>query len=545
MLRTSAYLLLVVKVFVIAREPDIQPLPRGVPYNRGPLYKKSSEFVCFDGSKSIKYDHVNDDYCDCPDGSDEPGTSACPNGKFHCANKGHTPADIPSSRVNDKICDCCDGSDEYSGSVECPNICDELGNSAREQKRKQMEIERKGYAARKILAAEGQKLREEKLQVVIPLKEEKAQLLLKKEELLQMKNLAVEKEATLKDKHREAWLEKNKMKKMVDSKTLFQEIDVDGNQRITLDEIKNLGYLDDNHDGTVSEEEAKAYIAVDSADADVFFNEMYEKIKRMKHEHEKNRKEQELKDTHNGLAPDEDQEKVENDEGDGNRLESDEDSMPPYDEETLKAIEEADTERKRSNCMDVSKNSCIFSSREAESFAEQDFGTDYAWATLKGKCFERTEKQYTYKFCPFERAMQIEKGGVGETSLGSFLLLTNIDSFAYLTLCTRISLHCRNWREWSGELLGKYSKQSYRDGQACWNGPQRSTEVSYYPFLLSALLFVLRSLILAPIEVDIQCGEDSELSEASEPAKCEYRFVFRTPAACNDPDQEEATHVEL
>ncbi|KAE9415122.1 hypothetical protein Angca_005311, partial [Angiostrongylus cantonensis] len=408
------------------------------------------------------------------------GTSACPNGKFHCANKGHTPADIPSSRVNDKICDCCDGSDEYSGSVECPNICDELGNSAREQKRKQMEIERKGYAARKILAAEGQKLREEKLQVVIPLKEEKAQLLLKKEELLQMKNLAVEKEATLKDKHREAWLEKNKMKKMEDSKTLFQEIDVDGNQRITLDEIKNLGYLDDNHDGTVSEEEAKAYIAVDSADADVFFNEMYEKIKRMKHEHEKNRKEQELKDTHNGLAPDEDQEKVENDEGDGNRLESDEDSMPPYDEETLKAIEEADTERKR----------------EAESFAEQDFGTDYAWATLKGKCFERTEKQYTYKFCPFERAMQIEKGGVGETSLG-------------------------NWREWSGELLGKYSKQSYRDGQACWNGPQRSTEV------------------------DIQCGEDSELSEASEPAKCEYRFVFRTPAACNDPDQEEATHVEL
>ncbi|VDM63235.1 unnamed protein product [Angiostrongylus costaricensis] len=366
MLKTSAYLLLLV-VFVVIETKywKIVGLGRSILIG-GPLYKKSSEFVCFDGSKSIKYDHVNDDYCDCPDGSDEPGTSACPNGKFHCANKGHTSADIPSSRVNDKICDCCDGSDEYSGSVECPNICDELGNSAREQKRKQMEIERKGYVARKILAAEGQKLREEKLQGVVPLKEEKAQLLLKKEELLQMKNMAVEKETTLKDKHR--------------------EVNIVFSNRITLDEIKNLGYLDDNNDGTVSEEEAK-------------------------------------------------------------------------------------------------------------SFAEQDFGADYAWATLKGKCFERTEKQYTYKFCPFERVVQIEKSGVGETGLGSV--------------------------EWSGELPRKYSKQSYRDGQACWNGPQRSTEV------------------------DIQCGEDSELIEASEPAKCEYRFVFRTPAACNDPDQEEATHMEL
>lgn len=46
-------------------------------------------------------------------------------------------------------------------------------------------------------------------------------------------------------------------------------------------------------------------------------------------------------------------------------------------------------------------------------------------------------------------------------------------------------------------------------------------------------------------QVEIQCGEQSELIEATEPAKCEYRFVFRTPAACNDPDHEEPQHVEL
>lgn len=31
------------------------------------------EFICFDGSRVLSADKVNDDYCDCSDGSDEPG----------------------------------------------------------------------------------------------------------------------------------------------------------------------------------------------------------------------------------------------------------------------------------------------------------------------------------------------------------------------------------------------------------------------------------------------------------------------------------------
>ncbi|KAI2512236.1 N-glycan processing [Fragilaria crotonensis] len=58
--------------------------------------------------------YLNDDYCDCTDGSDESKTSACSHltvqkNMFHCSDGTGT---IYSSRVRDGVKDCLDGSDE-------------------------------------------------------------------------------------------------------------------------------------------------------------------------------------------------------------------------------------------------------------------------------------------------------------------------------------------------------------------------------------------------------------------------------------------------
>ncbi|KAG8815614.1 hypothetical protein FRC19_000918 [Serendipita sp. 401] len=153
-----------------------------VPARRG-LYTPTSSgtWKCLSGDKEISWAKVNDDFCDCPDGSDEPGllnapsvvtqqvlilflhlgTSACPNSSFYCVNEGHEGASISSTRVNDGLCEkeCCDGSDEPEGV--CPNVCEEVGKEYRQRKEAEAKLRRTGGKIRStyVLFAEKEKKR--------------------------------------------------------------------------------------------------------------------------------------------------------------------------------------------------------------------------------------------------------------------------------------------------------------------------------------------------------------------------------------------------
>ncbi|CAN0887621.1 Glucosidase 2 subunit beta [Linum grandiflorum] len=122
----------------------------GIPPQDLNYFKASGNVIkCRDGSSTFTSAQLNDDFCDCPDSTDEPGTSACPGGKFYCQNAGHTPVYLFSSRVNDGLCDCCDGSDEYDGQVKCPNTCWEAGKAARDKLKKRIATYKEGSVSRK------------------------------------------------------------------------------------------------------------------------------------------------------------------------------------------------------------------------------------------------------------------------------------------------------------------------------------------------------------------------------------------------------------
>lgn len=83
-------------------------------------------------AKALPPPFLNDDYCDCDDGSDEPLTAACSHVlqadllTFQCRSGGQK---FASAFVGDGVCDCCDGSDEASlPSSNCPNTCVERHN---------------------------------------------------------------------------------------------------------------------------------------------------------------------------------------------------------------------------------------------------------------------------------------------------------------------------------------------------------------------------------------------------------------------------------
>jgi len=114
---------------------------------------------------------INDNYCDCEDGSDEPGTGACSGQEgtlFHCANVGSTPRLVYASRVGDGICDCCDGSDEADlverrpQATACRNTCQEEGERHRTEREAKLKDLRAGLQVKTETISQAKQQKQEK-----------------------------------------------------------------------------------------------------------------------------------------------------------------------------------------------------------------------------------------------------------------------------------------------------------------------------------------------------------------------------------------------
>lgn len=120
---------------------------------------------------------------------------------------------------------------------------------------------------------------------------------------------------------------------------------------------------------------------------------------------------------------------------------------------------------------------------------------------LKDQCFEYSEREYTYKFCPFDSASQRSKNGGGDTRLGYVLSVSCVLNMCctsaivtqlgyalnvscmlnmYGTCAVDVPVVCgmfRYWGSWAGRDDDRYSVMLMDRGQGCWNGPERSVKV--------------------------------------------------------------------
>nr|CAB3474270.1 unnamed protein product [Digitaria exilis] len=87
---SSAPATLLLRLLLLAGAADAAPPLFGVS-PQDEAYFATQVIACRDGSGSFPRTHLNDGYCDCADGTDEP--------------------------------DCCDGSDEYESGIHCQNTC--------------------------------------------------------------------------------------------------------------------------------------------------------------------------------------------------------------------------------------------------------------------------------------------------------------------------------------------------------------------------------------------------------------------------------------
>lgn len=177
-------------------------------------YQNAESFTCITNSAiKLGLAQVNDNSCDCPDGSDEPGTAACayidplsppqplPGSAsgttggggnvlpgFWCGNEGHVGAYVPFAYVNDGVCDedlCCDGTEEFAhaGGVRCPNKCAEIGKEYRRLAAEKKETLERASRKRKSLAKEAQDARRKVEDKIASLEKEVGELEARRDEL--------------------------------------------------------------------------------------------------------------------------------------------------------------------------------------------------------------------------------------------------------------------------------------------------------------------------------------------------------------------------
>ncbi|KAI8966930.1 glucosidase II beta subunit-like-domain-containing protein [Mycotypha africana] len=533
-LRQLPYIIAAVGLVQASNSNDASTVIKGVDPANYALYQPNNDgtWTCFDGSKTIAKSAINDDYCDCPDGSDEPGTSACPNAMFYCANKGHIPAYIKSYAVNDGVCDeaCCDGSDEDGTRTTCPDRCQEIGEAYRHAQASLEASVQAGLLAKQQLIDEAQQQiatwQEEKLKL-------EDQIILKKSTLLKL-----QRDLQKLEKNNKASRQNHVNTNRVEIDTLKHDVTILKKELTFLNTV--LSEMKRNHNHNYHDLAVKEAITKYETFASRFpdiVSEIEEHLAEIGDEsmHAEVDEDIDVDDDEDDEDENEDafekaSEAVQQDKSDLENHEGKHDNsftsissssilhyvfekLDPVLPSILKSniknwllsknlLVPDEPTSPFSNTLLNTKEAAVENAQEAVNKAkeevaqlnkelgimkeniEKDYGTDGEWLKLKDICIEKDEGEYTYSLCFLGDAYQKSNKDSSRTFLGKF------EKFD------------------GGEGADKYKVHHHDQGTRCWNGPLRS------------------------VRATIECGMQNEILEVTEPQKCEYHYRLKSPAVC-------------
>ncbi len=530
------------------------------------FYKPSSlatdgTFTCLSNpSQSIPFSQINDDYCDCPDGSDEPGTAACsylshlsPRAQtpadptlnttlalpgFYCKNNGHIPAYIRFESVNDGRCDydvCCDGSDEWQGvgGTSCPDKCKQIGAEWKKADDIRQKSLGKATKKRKELQTSADRLR-------LEVEHKIADLEIK---IHGHERVLAEAEASLKETEK---MEKYRVVRPGSSVGGGKLSILFGVARQRVEELRNtLVKTTTQRDAMVQRvHELESILTALKNEHNPNFND--EGVKRAVRAWE----DYAARDTDDGWdeAEDRDLDEIAKEDSaetgvNWSEFESGEDQgeadvkalyqftsyLPPsvrgYIDTSLISLRQllvengilADTSSSSSSgeskaVTDAKKivadaerdlNNARNDHKNQKEDLGKDYGPDGIFRALKDTCVSKDSGEYTYELCFLGSTKQKPKKGGGDVNMGNF------NRFDTEFVDDELPV--------DGKGLGKGERvvMIYEGGQHCWNGPSRSTRV-----------------VMA-------CAEADEVWKVSESEKCVYRMEVGTPAVCGYKGQGE------
>ncbi|KAL9026876.1 MAG: hypothetical protein Q9196_004520 [Gyalolechia fulgens] len=533
---------------VLATEPS---RPRGVSPEHAKFYKASDSFTCISNpSTTLSSSQINDDYCDCPDGSDEPGTAACSylsdlspsyandlssdNASrsialpgFYCKNKGHQPSYLPFLGVNDGVCDydhCCDGSDEWAqvGGLKCENRCTEIGKAWRKQDEQRQKSLGAAGRRRKELVAEAGRLRKQVEDRILSLETQVQGAALKVNSL----------EAALANAERQ---ERGKVVRSAGKGSKLGTLVQMAKDRIEELRESLVEVREQRDTAVVRLTELEALLSTFKAEYNPNFND--EGVKRAVRSWEDYVARD--KPAIGDAARDGDLDEISKPDSETDVIKwSDWEESEESDTDVLYKIEEylpiavrgwVDQKLRDLRVLLIengilapsadpgSESKTVSDARDALKAAQdgenglrnelsghkedlaKDYGMEDVFRALKGQCISKESGEYTYELCWLDKTTQKSKKGGSQTGMGNFVRIESITVDDDLPP--------------DGRGLGSGVRVAlrYENGQHCWNGPNRSTLV-----------------VLA-------CTEQDEVWKVTEEEKCVYRMEVGTPAVCEGP----------